>query len=145
VIRGASESSVRRPTKETTEAPTKDKRKADRAATRLARWSKESPIRFAMAQRGYVGSGAVTYLRHALGLSRTRAYELLRGAVQPDEAQIKVLAPMLGKQAAKKLLVRVKDDFDRRTISYAEAIIRERGDTPLADALKAFAAERMPT
>jgi len=109
----------------------------------LSRWSRVSDLGAAMAARGVAGSEAVNYLRHAFGVSRTRAYELIRGSVDPSELQVKVLAPLLGDEAVAKLLARIEDESDRRSFASVESSLRKRGDVDLADRLHAFSEARL--
>jgi hypothetical protein len=93
-----------------------------------------------MFKQDATGSEAVNYLRHALGVSRTRAYELLRGDVEPSEDQLKVLEPHLGRAVVSALIIRLRAEADQRALHAAERVARSRDEVDLADRIAALAA-----
>jgi hypothetical protein len=122
----------------------RSKRKAAEVAKKLSRWSKVSALGLAMSEKHVAGPDAVNYLKNALGVGRTRAYELIRGDFDPVEQQVKALTPLLGIEAVERLIVRMKDDSDRRAFVQVETALRARGNASLADEVHAFAVAHLP-
>jgi hypothetical protein len=135
-----------------TEGPTtngtrskKEKRKAAEVAKKLSRWSNVSLLGMAMSEKHVAGREAVNYLRNALGVCRTRAYQLIRGDIDPDETQVKMLTPLLGSEGVERLKSLMRDESDRRAFVQVESLLRQRGEPSLAEAIRAFVSVHLPS
>jgi plasmid maintenance system antidote protein VapI len=95
--------------------PPQKKRSRGRARTTT------SPLAAAMAASGTDGPRAVTYLIHALGVSRAQAYNLLRGGRSISEENARALSSLLGQRAVERLRM----ESQRQAIEAACAVLVE--------------------
>ena len=128
---------MKAPSSKTTKALREGKKNGKGKVERRGRKANttRAPLGIAMADRGLEGPAAANYLKHALGLSRSRAYELLAGQRELSEEQAKLLVPLLSADG----VTRLRDEVRRQVIAEAEAIARELGNATLAKALAVFA------
>ena len=104
-------------------------------------WTNVSALQTAMAAAGVEGPNAVSYLRHALGVSRSYAYELLRGSRTIGEQEVKSLSPLLGEDATQKLFSvsrqrKIQSDARRRVLAEAQRILVELRQNALARSIE---------